>query len=609
MSLESLRRYSQFSRGAFVTLTQWSKASLVIAGLGVVAFLVLPTEAFWTHVAVGGALVCVAVLSVATLVSKRRLERELSLRSDVTGAIEDELSLHQERARLSLVQVEETEAKYREVVESAASVILRVDASGTIIFCNDYGKRVLGYNSDEIVGRCLDETIPVGSEPGEFQLEHGEPTKSIESELSTHDGKKRWIAWTIKPIRSSMGEVTEVLCIGNDLTELKRAEAERRQLELQLLQSQKLEALGRLAGGVAHDFNNLLMGIRGCSQIMLAELSDDEPHHDLACEIEEHVSRASDLTTQLLAFGRGGKFEVRPIRVNEVVEGTTMMFARTKKELKVELDLSPELWSVEADTRQMEQVILKLCLNAWQAMPDGGELHLETKNAHLEERQCEDFTMPAGRYVHISMSDNGAGMDQETQRRIFEPFFSTKKMGRGVGLGLASVYGIVKNHGGFIFVESAIGQGTAFHVYLPASGRVPVVKPPPAVRLVKNPDTILLVDDEPMILRAGRRLLEKLGYTVLAANGGEAALETYKKNPDIGVVVLDMVMPGMSGAETFYQLKRVDPHVRVLLSSGYSADGQAQALLDDGCDAFMQKPYDMGTLSDILKEILARHAA
>lgn len=609
MSIESLRRYSQVSRGVLITLTQWSKASLVIAGLGVAAFLVLPAGTFWTYVAVGGALVCVVVLSVATLVSKRRLERELSLRSDAAGAIEAELALHQERARLSLVQVEETEAKYREVVESAASVILRVDASGTIIFCNDYAKRVLGYHNDEIVGRRLDETIPVGSEPGEFQLEPGEPTKSIESELSTHDGSKRWIAWTIRPIRSLTGEVTEVLCIGNDLTELKRAEAERRQLELQLLQSQKLEALGRLAGGVAHDFNNLLMGIRGCSQVLLAELSQDDPHHALACEVEEHVSRASDLTAQLLAFGRGGKYEVSPICVNEVVEGTTTMFARTKKELKIDLALSSELWFVEADTRQMEQVILKFCLNAWQAMPDGGELHLETENALLEERQCEDFTMSAGRYVHISVSDTGQGMDQETQKRIFEPFFSTKKMGRGVGLGLASVYGIVKNHGGYIFVESEVGQGTAFHVYLPATGRIPVVKPPPPVRLVKNPDTILLVDDEPMILRAGQRYLDKLGYTVITANGGEAALEIYRKNSDIGAVVLDMVMPGMSGAETFYQLKRFDPHVRVLLSSGYSADGQAQALLDEGCDAFIQKPYDMGDLSVVLKEILARHAA
>ena len=609
MYVDSLRRCRQVLTSGLSRLKScaWLSAALAVAGL--VILCVVPSGSARSMIAAALVLVGLAGVSLVSLLLTGRLLRRVEAREDVADSIADELRHHQEQARQSMAQFQQSEAKYREVVENAASVILRVDASGTIIYCNDFGRTVLGYEEHEIVGKKLDDTIPVGTQPGEFDLAPGEPTHSIESELDDREGGKRWIAWTIKPIRTPAGEVGEVLCIGNDLTELRRAQADRRALELELLQSQKLESLGRLARGVAHDFNNVLMGIRGCSQILLSELDQDDPHHVLACEVEEYVSRAGDLTTQLLAFGRGGKFETRPINLNDVVEGTTILLARTRKEIHVDQSLAPALWTVEADPRQMEQVVLKLCLNAWQAMPHGGELSMTTENATLVERRCEDFTIPAGRYVHISVRDTGVGMDTETQRWIFEPFFSTRKMGRGVGLGLASVYGIVKNHGGYIVVESETGQGSTFHVYLPASDRATTVRNVPVAAGEATSATVLLVDDEPMILRAGKRLLEKLGYQVFTANGGEEALDLYRRHGDVGVVVLDMVMPGMSGAETFHQLKRLDPEVRVLLSSGYSADGQAQALLDDGCDAFIQKPYDMVELSETLSDVLARRAA
>jgi CheY-like chemotaxis protein len=252
----------------------------------------------------------------------------------------------------------------------------------------------------------------------------------------------------------------------------------------------------------------------------------------------------------------------------------------------------------------MEQVLLNLCINAWQAMPEGGDLYLRTENVVFGDKESAAHHVPAGRYVKLSVTDTGRGMDKVTQERIFEPFFTTRSMGHGTGLGLASVYGIVANHGGCITVQSDIGRGSTFQLFLPASSKAPVRESKEESRVLGGSETLLVVDDEQMLRRATRRLLDKLGYQVLVASGGEEALAIYRQNPEIAAVILDMIMPGMSGAETFDRLKQLNPGVRVLLTSGYAMDRQAQDILDSGCRGFVQKPYDLSTLAHKLRETI-----
>jgi len=281
------------------------------------------------------------------------------------------------------------------------------------------------------------------------------------------------------------------------------------------------------------------------------------------------------------------------------------MFGRAKKEIRIHTKLKPDLWTTEADERQIEQVLLNLYINAWQAMLEGGELYLQTENIHLSEDYANAHQVKPGKYVKISMTDTGVGMDEETMQRIFEPFFTTKEMGRGTGLGLASAYGIVKNHDGIIDVYSEKGHGTTFVINLPASEREATGKEDSSGELLKGAGTILLVDDEELILDVGKPILEKLGYKVMVAKGGQEALDLYRKAPDqIDMVILDMIMPDKSGGETYDLLKEINPDVKVILSSGYSGDGQAKNILSRGCNGFIQKPFTIKTLSQKIREIM-----
>ncbi len=383
-----------------------------------------------------------------------------------------------------------------------------------------------------------------------------------------------------------------------DVTEQKR-------LETQLQQSQRLEAIGTLAGGVAHDFNNLLMGIQGNTSLMLMDLSDNHPHVERLQSIQEQVRKGAQLTKQLLGFARGGKYEVKPTDINQLVRASCELFKRTKKEIIIYEKYQSDLWGAEVDRTQIDQVLLNLFVNAWQAMPEGGDLYIETKNITLDEPYTNAHGVKPGRYVRISVTDSGVGMDQETLKKVFDPFFTTKETGRGTGLGLASAYGIIRNHGGFISVYSELGKGSTFNVYLPASDLE--IREEPAVRdkIFTGNETILLVDDEPTVLRVGSAMLQSMGYQVFQADSGEKALKILMEHGDkIQLVILDMVMPGMGGGEVFELIKSKDPHMKVLLSSGYSINGHAQAILGKGCNGFIQKPFDMSILSQKIREIL-----
>lgn len=388
-------------------------------------------------------------------------------------------------------------------------------------------------------------------------------------------------------------------------SELEDKMAEEIDMQKKLAESEKFWALGQMASGIAHDFNNLLMGIQGNASLMLLDIEPGHSHYEKLRNVEQSVLSGSELTKQLLGFARGGKYEVKPTNLNEIIDKSSRMLGRTKKDVKIHRKYDKSLAATEVDQGQIEQVLFNLFVNACQAMPGGGELFVQTENAELELEICRSLGIPPGKYVKVSVTDTGIGMDESTQKRVFDPFFTTKEMGRGTGLGLASAYGIIKNHGGIIDVYSEKGQGATFVIYLPATDKA-VIQPrelPDEVQ--QGEETILLVDDEEMILEVSKEMLERLGYEVFIAKNGKEAVEIYKgKRGKIDVVILDMIMPDMGGGKTFDTLRGFDPEAKVLLSSGYSVDGQATEILERGCNGFIQKPFDIKALSVKIREIL-----
>jgi CheY-like chemotaxis protein len=366
-----------------------------------------------------------------------------------------------------------------------------------------------------------------------------------------------------------------------------------------------MEAIGTLAGGIAHNFNNLLMGIHGHTALMHLQIGPHHPHIEHLKGIEDCIKSSVKLTKQLLGFARGGKYEIKPTDMNEIIDKSADRFGRIKKDVTIHLKSQPDIWSVEVDQKQIEQVLLNLYINAWQAMPGGGDLYIQTENVVVDENCKRPYQVEPGKYVQISLTDTGVGMDKAIRERIFDPFFTTKRMDRGAGLGLASVYGIIKNHGGFIDVYSEKGIGTTFKIHLPTSEKEPVKEKNVYEKVLKGTETILFVDDEDIIIRVGKDMIESLGYEVLIAENGKEAIEIYKKNMDkIDMVMLDIIMPVMDGGETYDKLKEINPDIKVLLSSGYGINGQATEILDRGCNGFIQKPFNMRALSKKIRDIL-----
>jgi signal transduction histidine kinase/ActR/RegA family two-component response regulator len=396
------------------------------------------------------------------------------------------------------------------------------------------------------------------------------------------------------------GELTEILGYIMDVTHQKS-------LEKQLLQAQKMESIGTMAGGVAHDFNNLLMGIQGNVSMLLMNRNQDHRSQTRLENIMSLIERGSKLTRQLLGFAKGGKYEVRPSDLNDLIHRSSKVFRRTKKGLQVLEDFDPALWAVDADRSQIDQVFFNLYVNADHAMHGSGTLSLTSRNTVVDEQTASAHQVNPGRFVTVSVADTGIGMDETTLKRIFDPFYTTKELGHGTGLGLASAYGIIKNHGGFITVSSRVGQGTCFNIHLPASeSEAPASHDQTSsIELCKGSETILVVDDEMHNLELSKEMLECLGYTVVTASSGRNAIEIYReKGHAIDMVVLDIVMPELGGGETFDALKVINADVRVLLASGYSINGEAARIIQRGCLGFIQKPFAIWELSRKAREIL-----
>jgi PAS domain S-box-containing protein len=410
-------------------------------------------------------------------------------------------------------------------------------------------------------------------------------------------------------IRDPQGRILGLVCLHTDITGRKQAEEEKTQLESELHQSQKMESIGRLAGGVAHDFNNILQAILGNVELALGQTKPDDTIHQDLLEVQSASLRAADLTHQLLAFARKQTIAPRLIDLNQTVEGMLSMLRRlVGDDVRLVWTPAAELWPVRMDPAQTDQILANLCVNSRDAMGGNGEIQIETKNVHVDELHAsrhEGFS--PGDYVLLMVSDTGCGMGKETQERIFEPFFTTKDMGRGTGLGLSTVYGIVRQNHGHIAVYSEPGKGTTFRLYLPRSRNARMEAPAeaPAKPLTRGNETLLLVEDELAILKLTTKILEQQGYTVLAANDPADAIQLVRDHAGpIHLLLTDIVMPRMNGRELSERLKAIHPKIKCLFMSGYPANVIArQGILEEGVH-FIQKPFSMADLDAKIRKAL-----
>jgi PAS domain S-box-containing protein len=509
------------------------------------------------------------------------------------------------------VALRESEERFRELAELMPETIFEVNLEGQLTFVNRNAYNYFGYTQADLKQglSSFDMLIPAERDRARenvAKILSGEQTGINEYTALRKDGNTFPVMIHSAPIFKE-GKPVGLRGFVIDITDRKTAEEERHKLQVQFQQAQRFEALGTLAGGIAHDFNNLLMNIQGNTSLMLFELNNTHPHFELLKNIEKQVKSGAQLTKQMLGYARKGKFNVKPVDLNQIVDESAETFGRTRKEITIERKFENDLFSIAADRGQIDQVLLNLYVNAADAMPGGGKLILKTQNqTHLNIKSDQYNPMP-GNYVQLTITDTGSGMDKSTLERIFDPFFTTKEMGRGTGLGLASVYGIIKSHDGYIDVESEKGHGTTFTIFLPASESGVEGNAEADARLIKGSGTLLIVDDEELVLDVGANMLEKLGYTVLKAHNGTEAVEIFEANKDkIKMVILDIIMPDMGGGAVYDKIKPINPDVKVLLSSGYSVDGQAIELLERGCDGFMQKPFTIEELSGKITQILKK---
>ena len=491
--------------------------------------------------------------------------------------------------------------KYRTVLEASPDPIIAYNMRGEVDYANPAFFKTFGWTLEEIEHQKTN-FVPKKNLPETLamidKVKRGESFNNVESQRFTKQGNTITVSISGAIYRDLDGNLQGNIITLRDTTLQKK-------LESQLQQAQKMEAVGELAGGIAHDFNNLLTAIQG--HISIIQLKTDlEPFLEKKfSRIEKIIARGANLTKQLLGFARGGKYQIESLDLNLVINDSLELFARTHKELTINTNLANDLKRIEADHGQIDQVLLNLYVNAWQAMQSNQnniKLTIETCNFVIDHQHNQELA--AGDYVKISVSDNGGGMNSEIQKRIFEPFFSTKQRGQGTGLGLSSVYGIIKNHRGSITVYSEEGVGTTFNIFLPTITKAAKETDKNSRKIVTGNETILLVDDEAIVREVNEEILSELGHRVFSACNGRQALEIYQeKGSEIDLVILDMIMPEMNGAEVFTKLKELNPKVKVLLASGYSVEGQSAKIMAQGCNGFIQKPFTLELLSNKINEI------
>ncbi|MBW1893416.1 MAG: PAS domain S-box protein [Deltaproteobacteria bacterium] len=506
----------------------------------------------------------------------------------------------------------ESEARYRDIIDNMEDGYYEVDLAGNLTFVNNAMTRITGYTNQELLGMnnrdySAPETAKRMYHIYNMIYKTGKSSRIFDYEIIQKDNTIRILEISASLVKNIQEMPTGFRGVVRDKTNITKAEKEKKELEKQLNQVLRMEAIGTLAGGIAHDFNNILTGIHGYISILKLKLGleKEHPNYQKLLRIDELVQSGANLTRQLLGFAMGGKYHVEPININIIIAKSLNMIGRTNKKIRINKQLQEDTWAIEADASQIEQVMLNLYLNAAHAMPEGGDLSIETENAFVDSNSAVHLNLAPGKYVKIIVSDTGVGMNQKILDKIFEPFFTTKEMGRGTGLGLASAYGIIKHHNGKIGAESSKDKGATFTIYLPASNKTAVSKEQDETKLMTGSETILLIDDEKTVRQVEEEFISEIGYKVITASSGKEAVNIYKAQKDeIDIVVLDMIMPEMGGEKTFQALKRINPDVKVLLASGYGITDQATRILEQGNGEYIQKPFGMKSLSQKLRKVL-----
>jgi PAS domain S-box-containing protein len=504
------------------------------------------------------------------------------------------------------------------ILSTMTDMLFLVGPEERILTANSASHLTLGYAGGELVGRPVETVF---SDPAlveswltmalDEEAESVDEVRDMEVSFVTKEGVIIPVSLSGAVVRHEWGAIQGVLLIGRDIGARKRADREQRELRVRYEQTQKMESIGRLAGGVAHDMNNILGAVMASGFSIEAVLPPGSPEEADVKTILSACYRGRDLSQNLLGFARKGKYVKEIIYFNSLIKEIITIVERTiSKRLVIRAVLNRSLSLIEGDRAQLQGAVMNVCLNAAEAMDGVGTMTLRTDNTALE-RPMTTLADPLepGPYVRLSIADTGRGMDERTAKKALEPFFTTKPRSKGSGLGLSMAYGVVANHGGAIFLDSRLDVGTTVTFYIPASGKT---EPKPESRIrrkrageFRGAGAILLVDDEDLILLSSRKLLEKLGYTVLIAENGRAALETYRNHgKSISLVLLDMLMPVMDGVETFHRLRAIDPQAKVLLFSGYNRDDQVNALLEDGAIGYLQKPFDIQMLINELSTAL-----
>jgi len=511
------------------------------------------------------------------------------------------LAIERKRAEEKLRQ---SEARLRVLIEQLPAVLWTVDNELRITSAVGAGLARLGLKPNDVVGMSLPHYFGT-SDPSFLPITAHKRAVAGESVTFHAEWKDGSYACHVEPLRNASGEILGAICMALDVTE-------RKQLEEQFRQAQKMEAVGRLAGGIAHDFNNLLMVIQGYADLMIDRFAPNDPLRRNAVQIQTAAQKASGLTQQLLAFSRKQMLAPKLLNIQTVVSDMEKMLRRLiGEDVELQTASASDLGLVKADRSQIEQVVMNLAVNARDAMPDGGRLTIETANVEFDGSVSHAPAMVApGKYVMLAVTDNGCGMDEKTQAHIFEPFFTTKEKGKGTGLGLATVYGIVKQSGGYIWVYSEPGHGTTFKIYLP---RVEDEASPDTRELgssgrsfPRGNEVVLLVEDEKGVRDLAREYLELSGYSVIEAEDGYTALElTAMHAGPIHLLMTDVVMPGISGRELADRVRNIRPEIKVLYMSGYTDQAVVHHGILDGDAVLLQKPFSMSTLASKLREILS----
>jgi len=501
-----------------------------------------------------------------------------------------------------------SEARYRELVENAVAGVCRESASGRFLQVNSALVRMLGYSSQqELIDLPALAAYKHPQDRERLVLDeyrrHGR-FLGIEVEWKRKDSSSVVVRLSGRGVPDEAGDLQVLEIIVEDVTE-------RRTLEKQLHQAQKFEAIGQLAGGIAHDFNNVIGAIMGWAELGTEQAPQDTRLNEYFRKIRAQTMRAAGLTRQLLAFARRQILEPQNLQVNDVVNDVLSLLEKViGRDVEIETRLAQKLSSLRADPSQIEQILMNLCLNARDAMPGGGRLMIETRFVELNENSRRTIPgLAAGSYVEVAVSDNGTGMDAATREHIFEPFFTTKEPGKGTGLGLATVFGIVRQHDGHIVVESEVGRGSTFRIYLPtAKDAVHLIEPgakPADQQMPRGTETLLIADDHEGLREMACTALENCGYHVLRAVDGEEAVQLFRKHSlEISLAILDIVMPKLSGREAAARMRETRADLPVIFTTGYSADNEGLTKVVEGGGIVLQKPYDPKKLAQRVRQLL-----